>query len=100
MRNESAFNDRLTLIKLKSSTGREEPVLVSSATVWARVSDVGVTTKYAALAAGQNVSLSAVMRRAEFADYTHAEYNGVRYKIVSTGAAANTLHIKLMLERG
>ena len=100
MRNGNAFTDRLTLIKLKSSTGREEPALVSSAAVWARVSDVGVTTKYAALTAGQNISLSAVMRRAEFADYTHAEYNGVRYKIVSTGAAANTLHIKLMLERG
>ena len=100
MINDNAFTDRLTLIKLKSSTGREEPVLVSSAAVWARVSDVGVTTKYAALTAGQNISLSAVMRRAEFADYTHAEYNGVRYKIVNTGAAANTLHIKLMLERG
>ncbi len=29
-----------------------------------------------------------------------AEYQGVRYKISATGAAANQLHIKLSLTRG
>lgn len=99
MRNNNAFSDRLTLMRLKSSPGRAEPETISAVTVWARVSDVGVTTKFTALAAGQTLSLTAVMRRAEFADYTHAEYKGARYKIAGTGAAENPLHIKLTLER-
>ena len=40
------------------------------------------------------------MWRREFRDFTHAEYGGVRYRIAQTGSAANSLHIKLTLERG
>lgn len=100
MRNENAFNSRITLLKLKSSTGRAEPEISACAQVWARVSDIGVTTKLAGLAAGQQLSRAVIMHRSEFADYTHAEYLGVRYKITGTGAAGNPLHIKLTLERG
>ena len=94
------FNKRLTLLTLRYPPGRGEPDITDSAEVWADVSDVGTVTKLEAMAAGINAELTAVMWRREFRDFTHAEYGGVRYRIVQTGSAANTLHIKLTLERG
>lgn len=94
------FNKRLTLLTLRYPTGRGEPDITDRAEVWADVSDVGTVTKLEAMAAGINAELTAVMWRREFRDFTHAEYGGVRYRIVQTGSAANTLHIKLTLERG
>lgn len=94
------LNKRLTLLTLESVTGRGEPRETARAVVWADVSEVGTVTKLEALAVGVNLSLTAVMRRAEYKGYTHAEYGGVRYRIAQTGAAANDLHIKLSLERG
>lgn len=94
------FNKRLTLLALRPSTGRAEPLETARAVVWADVSDVGTVTKLEAMAVGLNLSLTAVMWRREFKSYTHAEYGGVRYRIASTGSAQNDLHIKLSLERG
>lgn len=94
------FNKKITLLRLRAGVGRSEPVEESRAEVWADVSDIGVTTKYAAMAAGQTATLQVLMWRREFKDYTHAEYGGKRYKIAETGSAKNPLHIKLILERG
>lgn len=97
-----AFNKRITLLALKPSQGRGEPTETARAIVWADVSDVGVTTKFSALQAGAEVSFSVIMWRSEFekSQFTHAEYGGIRYKIEETGAAANPLHIRLLLNRG
>lgn len=94
------FNRKITLITLVSSTGRSEPRETARATVWADVSDVGAVTKMTALASGQELSLSVIMWRREFRNYTHAEYQGKRYKIAQTGSVNNELYIKLLLERG
>lgn len=117
-----AFNRKITLLELTPQSGLKEPLETVRANVWADVSEVGATTKFAALQAGQSVSLSVVMWRrefyaraasvpplgnspsdivsCEFRGYTHCEIDGVRYKIAETGAARNELHIKLLLERG
>ena len=95
-----SFNKKLKLLKVEPATGRKEPEVVDSAEVWAYVSDVGTVTKLEAMAVGINAELSAVMWRNEFHGYTHAEYEGTRYRIVQTGSAENSLHIKLTLERG
>ena len=94
-----AFNRKITLLELTPQTGLAESLETARASVWADVSEVGVTTKFAALQAGQTVTLAVVMYRREFKGYTHCEVGGVRYKIVETGAARNELHIKLLLER-
>lgn len=94
-----AFNRKITLLELAPQTGISEPRELVRATVWADVSEVGVTTKFAALQSGQTVSLAVVMYRREFKGFTHCEIGGVRYKIIETGAARNELHIKLLLER-
>ncbi len=95
-----AFNKRITLLTLEPAEGRGKPAEKARASVWADVSDIGVTTKLTALSAGEEVSFLVIMWRAEYKGYTHAEYGGIRYKIVETGAAANPLHIRLLLERG
>lgn len=94
------FNRKITLLTLEPQKGYREPAEIARATVWANVSDVGSTTKLAALQAGQTVSLAVTMWRREFRDYSHAEVDGTRYKIVETGSAKSDLHIKLLLERG
>lgn len=94
------FNRKITLLTLEPQNGCREPSEIARATVWANISDVGSTTKFAALQAGQTVSLAVTMWRREFRDYSHAEVDGVRYKIVETGSAKSDLHIKLLLERG
>lgn len=95
-----AFYHKITLLELKPQSRVENPLERARAVVWANVSEPGVTTKYAALQAGQSVQFSVVMWRSEFKNFTHCEIDGVRYKIVQTGAAKNALHIKLLLERG
>lgn len=94
-----AFNRKITLLTLTPQSGFSEPVETAQAVVWADVSEPGVTTKFAALQAGQTVSLAVIMWRREFKNYSHCEINGERYKIIETGAARNDLHVKLMLER-
>lgn len=94
------FNRKITLLTLEPQNGRSEPAEIARATVWANVSDVGSTTKLAALQAGQTVSLAVTMWRKEYRDYSHAEVDGTRFKIVETGSAKSDLHIKLLLERG
>lgn len=97
---KKAFNRKITLLKLSPKSRVERPLETARAVVWADVSEPGVTTKFAAMQAGQDVQFSVLMWRREFKDFTHCEIDGVRYKIVHTGAAANSLHIKLLLERG
>lgn len=94
------FNRKITLLTLEPQNGYIEPAEVARATVWANISDVGATTKFAALQAGQAVSLAVTMWRKEFKNFSHAEVDGARYKIVETGSAKNDLHVKLLLERG
>lgn len=94
------FNRKIILLELKPQSRVEKPLEMARAVVWADVSEPGVTTKFAALQAGQDVQFSVVMWRIEFKDFTHCEIDGVRYKIVKTGAAKSPLHIKLLLERG
>ncbi len=96
---KTTFNRKITLLTLVSQS-RGEPRETARATVWADVSEVGVTTKFAALGAGQSVSISVIMWKNEFKNYSHCELDGVRYKIVETGPAKNSLHIKWLLERG
>lgn len=101
MSKKIAFNRKITLLELETQSGfGNDPLEKARAEVWADVSEVGVTTKFAAAQAGTQVSLSVVMWRGEFRGYTHCEIDGVRYNIADKGAAKNSLHIKLVLERG
>ncbi len=94
-----AFNRKITLLTLAPQSGFSEPAETARAVVWADVSEPGVTTKFAAMQAGQTVSLAVIMWRKEFKGYTHCEIDGARYKIAETGAARKDLHVKLLLER-
>lgn len=95
-----AFNRKITLLELKPQSRVEKPLEKARAVVWADVSEPGVTTKFAAMQAGQDVQFSVVMWRNEFKNFTHCEIDGIRYKIAKTGAAKSPLHIKMLLERG
>ena len=95
-----AFKSRIRLFTAISGKGSDGSTEFGSEYVWADVTDMGVTVKYAAAAAGYSAELQAIMYRREYKGQTHAEYNGKTYKISSTGRAENDLHIKLILSRG
>lgn len=95
-----AFNRKITLLAIEPQSGFNEPRETARTAVWANVSDVGATTKFAAMQTGAVLTVSVTMWRREFHDYTHCEIDGERYKIVQTGSAKNDLHIKLLLEKG
>lgn len=94
-----AFNKKIKLLKVQTGNGSQPDRITAQKNVWADVEDVGVTTQFAAEAAGKVIDLQATLFRREYAggSWTHAEYKGKRFKIESDGRAANDLHIKLML---
>ncbi len=93
------FDKRITLLLIEPSNGNGEDVVTNSWKIWANVSDIGVTVKYSAAAAGRTAEIQAICHRDEYErfDFTHAEYRGRRYRIDSTGAADTPRHIKLIL---
>jgi len=94
------FDKKLTLKKLERGNGSTGYTEKASRTVWANVEDIGVTVKYSAASAGREAQLRAICHRKEAEGYTHAVYEGVTYRIDSTGAADNKRHIKLILAKG
>ena len=53
------FKDRLTLLRLERQNGKGAYSVADSKEIWARVSDIGITTKLSAEAAGRSAELSA-----------------------------------------
>lgn len=101
MHNRNAFDKRLTLLRLELIAGhRSNYAEKDRAVVWASVSEPSVTARMNALSVGEEISYSAVMWRGEFRDFTHAELDGVRYRITQTGGTDNPLKIRLLLARG
>lgn len=94
------FNKKLRLVKLERQNGSGGFTEVSSRTIRANVRDIGVTTKYTAAAAKREAELQVICHRKEAEGYTHADYEGHRYRIESTGAADSDRHIKLILAKG
>ena len=94
------FDKKIRLLKLKRQNGSGGYTVEASKMIWANVRDIGVTTKYTAVAAGPDAELQVICHRREAEGYTHAEYGGNRYRIESTGAADNERHIKLILAKG
>ena len=94
------FKDRLTLVRLERQNGKGGYIETATRQIWAKVSDLGVTTKLSASAAGRSAELQAYCHRKEAEGFTHADYKGQRYRIDSTGAADNGRHVRLILTRG
>ena len=69
-------------------------------TVYAKVSEPGVTAKYAAETAGYKSELTVYMWRREYSGQSVVQIDGRRYHVENTGAADSDLHIKLILARG
>lgn len=96
------FDKKIRLIKLKRQNGSGGYTEEASRTIWANVRDIGVTVKYSAVAAGREAEIQVICHRAEYNsdNFTHAEYDGMIYRIESTGASDTKMHIKLILAKG
>lgn len=94
------FNKKITLLKIQQGKGTDGRLATEQAVVWAKVEDVGITTKFSAETANRRAELSVTMWRSEYHNYTHCDIDGIRYAIETTGRAGNDLHIKLILAKG
>ena len=92
------FNRKITLISSEQKNGSQGTGAVK--TVYAKVSEPGVTAKYAAETAGYKSELTVYMWRREYSGQSVVQINGKRYHVENTGAADSDLHIKLILARG
>lgn len=90
---------KIRLLTMAPQNGSAKLVRQNEKTVWAEVGNIGVTTKFSAMAAGKEAELQLIIWRSEYGGQTHAEVNGVVFKITETGAADNDLRVKLLLGR-
>lgn len=99
--NTTVFNKTLTLQKLTAGTGRSAAVVTASRCVRASVRLPTVSFVVKAEAAGRGVDMIATIRRRDYeADkWTHAEFEGIAYRIESANAAEKDLFVRLILRR-
>ncbi len=90
---------KIKLLTLLPKNGSAELVKQNEKLIWAEIGNMGVTTKFAAMSAGKEAELQLVVWGSEYNGQTHAEVNGITYKITETGAADNGLRLKLLLGR-
>ena len=94
------FNRKITLISSEQKNGSQGKTDRAVKTVYAKVSESGVTAKYAAETAGYKSELTVYMWRREYSGQSVVQIDGRRYHVETTGAADSYLHIKLILARG
>lgn len=94
------FNKKITLISSEQKNGSQGKADRAVKTVYAKVSEPGVTAKYAAETAGYKSELTVYMWRREYSGQSVVQIDGKRYHVETTGAADSDLHIKLILARG
>lgn len=90
---------KIKLLTLLPQNGSAELVKQNEKLIWAEVNNIGVTTKFSAMSAGKEAELQLIVWGSEYNGQTHAEVNGVTYKITETGATDNGLRLKLLLGR-
>lgn len=90
---------KIKLLTLLPKNGSAELVKQNEKLIWAEIGNIGVTTKFAAMSAGKEAELQLVVWGSEYNGQTHAEINGIIYKITETGTTDNGLRIKLLLGR-
>lgn len=94
------FSRKITLISSEQKNGSQGKADRAVKTVYAKVSEPGVTAKYAAKTAGYKSELTVYMWRREYSGQSVVQIDGKRYHVETTGAADSDLHIKLILARG
>ena len=94
-----SFKNKLSLVLIKEGVGAGTPMEESSTDVWADVTEVGFTTKMAAVSAGYKAEYQAVMYRNEYSGQNYVRWAGEMFRITSTGRAKNDRHIKLIFAR-
>lgn len=97
----TVFNKNLQLQRWKTQQGRGGTVVVATRLVRASIRQPTVTFALKAEAAGRTVDMIATIRLNDFlADkWTHAEFEGVTYRIEGVNAAEKDMFVRLALKR-
>ena len=93
------FNRKITLITVKQCVGGAGREDVSLKDVWANVTEPGITSKFAAEAAGYKAERTVYMWRNEYSGQSIIKIGNDRYHVEATGAADSDLHIKIILAK-
>lgn len=98
----TVFNKKLTLVRVVTGYGHGGDTDLVTKTVMAHVTAPTVSTSARLEAFGRRVDLFATVRRDLYKanHYTHAEYEGVRYRIAADNAAEKEMFVRLSLSKG
>lgn len=96
------FNKSLTLIKVTEGYGDSGENTETSLNVKGDISLPSLTLKTSVEGVGRKIDLTAQVWKRDFDsdDFTHVDYNGIRYRIDNISAGLNDMIVKLSLERG
>lgn len=96
-----AFTKNITLVRISREYGHGGTEAVTSATVRGSVSMPSLSLRTNLESVGRSIDFTAQVWRRDFekAAYTHAEYNGVRYRIDNVSTGISDLIVKLSLTR-
>lgn len=99
---KTAFNKKITLVRAATGYGHGGDTDIAAKTVKAHVTVPTVSTSARLEAVGRRVDLFATVRRDLYKTnkYTHAEFEGVRYRISSDNAAEKEMFVRLSLSKG
>lgn len=96
------FNKSLTLVKVTETYGHSSETVENSLTVKGDVSLPSLSLKTSVEGAGRKIDLTAQVWKRDFDkdNFTHLEYDSIRYRIDNISTGLNDLIVKLSLERG
>jgi len=100
--NKVVFNKTITLVKCRTGYGSSGAIDTVRKNVRASVDMPGISFAVRAEAAGRKIDLFAVVYRSDFLSesFTHAEYDGKRYRIDGANRAQKDRLVRLSLVRG
>ena len=99
--NTTVVNKTLTLQKLTAGTGRSAAAVAASKRVRASVRLPTVSLSLKAQAAGRKIDVIATVRRRDYdaEHWSHADFEGIQYRITEAAAAEREMFVRLNLER-
>ena len=96
------FNKSLTLVKVVEGYGYSSENTETTLNVKGDISLPSLSLKTSVEGVGRKIDLTAQVWKRDFDkdQFTHLEYNNIRYRIDNISTGLNDLIVKLSLERG
>jgi len=93
------MQERISLLFITPSKGTNPPIESEKRTVWADVYHTGIRTQASMMSVGKKIEHTVEVWKESYKNETHAEYDGVKYKIETALPGRDKYRLKLLLSR-